>query len=253
MKDLFPTGAAVFTHDFVVTPESCDERAALSPFGVFTMFQSVATQHAEALGVGGAAMAKRGAFWLTVHNRIDFCAPACLMQTVRAGTWAEACSPHDIRCYRSYTLTCGDTLVATGRTQWAVLGPAGKVVPFGQSGFPQDYPFPEQAAIAEKPQRFHDDFSPDEAAETYTVRSTDIDMGRHMNNVAYVRLLLGRFPAKTLASGRIRSIELHYGAPCLEGELLTVYQKQDGSTVRFAVSKPDGKKAVLAAVRFAEP
>ena len=252
MKTQFPTDEAVFSHDFVVTPESCDARAALSPLGVFTMFQSIATQHAERLGVGGAAMAKRGAFWLTVHNRVDFYDRAYLMQTVRASTWAEACAEKDVRCFRSYTLRCGDKLVAVGRTQWAVLGAAGRVVPFGQSGFPQDYPFPQQAAIDEKPQRFHDDFAPEDAVETYTVRSTDIDMGRHMNNVAYVRLLLGQFSAKQLASGAIRSIELHYGAPCLEGEALTVYRRQTAERTLLAVGRPDGKKAVLAAVTFSE-
>lgn len=251
METQFPTDEAVFSHDFVVTPESCDARAALSPLGVFMMFQSIATQHAERLGVGGAAMAKRGAFWLTVHNRVDFYDRAHLMQTVRASTWAEACGERDVRCFRSYTLRCGDKLVAVGRTQWAVLGAQGHVVPFGQTGFPQDYPFPAQAAIDEKPQRFHDDFAPEDAVETYTVRSTDIDMGRHMNNVAYVRLLLGQFSAEQLASGAIRSIELHYGAPCLEGEQLTVCRRQEETRTLLAVAKPDGKKAALAAVTFA--
>ena len=132
MEKQFPTGEAVFSHDFVVTPESCDEGAGLSPLGVFTMLQSIATQHAELLGVGGAAMAKRGAFWLTVHNRVDFYDRAYLMQTVRASTWAEACAEKDVRCFRSYTLRCGDKLVAVGRTQWAVLGAAGRVVPFAR-------------------------------------------------------------------------------------------------------------------------
>lgn len=250
MEKQIPTGEAVFSHEFVLTPESCDERAALSPLGVFTMFQSVATQHAERLGVGGAAMAKRGAFWLTVHNRVDFYKRAYLMQTVRASTWAEACDEKDVRCFRSYTLHCGGRLVAVGRTQWAVLGAQGRVVPFGQSGFPQDYPFPALPAIGEKPQRFRDDFAPEDAVETYTVRSTDIDMGRHMNNVAYVRLLLGQFSAEQLASGAIRSIELHYGAPCLEGEELTVYRRQEENRTLLAVARPDGKKAALAAVTF---
>ena len=35
-----------------------------------------------------------------------------------------------------------------------------------------------------------------------------------------------------------------------EGETLSVYQKQDGDTVRIAIKKQDGKPAVLAAVRF---
>ena len=44
-------------------------------------------------------------------------------------------------------------------------------------------------------------------------------MGRHMNNVVYIRLLLDCFSAKELASGMIRTIEAHYASPCLEGEI----------------------------------
>ena len=49
------------------------------------------------------------------------------------------------------------------------------------------------AAIEQKPRRFVDDFT--EPGEAYPVRATDIDIGRHVNNLAYVRairLLHGR-------------------------------------------------------------
>ena len=46
---------------------------------------------------------------------------------------------------------------------------------------------------------------PEELVQRHTVRSTDIDMGRHMNNVAYVRLLLDCFPASVL--GKLFSIQ----------------------------------------------
>ena len=61
-----------FKKEFVLTPDYCDARAGLSPYGAFTIFQAIATEHAERIGVGGAAMAKRGEFWLTVHSRVDF-------------------------------------------------------------------------------------------------------------------------------------------------------------------------------------
>lgn len=239
-----------FEKEFVLTPDYCDARAGLSPLGAFTIFQAIATQHAELIGVGGAAMAKRGEFWLTVHSRVDFAAGAKLMQTLTAKTWPEPCDETSIRCFRSYSLRCGDTLVARGRTQWAILGPEKKVVPFGQSGFPQDFPFTGEEGITDAPVRFRDDFTPDDFVRSYTVRPTDIDFGRHMNNVAYIRVLLDCFSADQIASGKIASIEAHYSAPCLEGETLSVYQKQDGGTVRIAIKKSDGKPAVMAAVRF---
>jgi medium-chain acyl-[acyl-carrier-protein] hydrolase len=239
-----------FEKEFTLTPDYCDARAGLSPLGAFTIFQAIATEHAEKIGVGGAAMAKRGEFWLTVHSRIDFLGSARLMQTLTAKTWPEGCDEKSIRCFRSYSLRCGDALVAMGRTQWAILGPEQKVVPFGQSGFPREFPFTGEVAISDAPTRFRDDFTPDDFARNYTVRPTDIDFGRHMNNVAYIRVLLDCFSAKQIASGTISSIEAHYASPCLEGETLSVYQKQDGDTVRIAIKKPDGKPAVLAAVRF---
>ena len=103
-----------FEKEFVLTPDYCDARAGLSPYGAFTIFQAIATEHAERIGVGGAAMAKRGEFWLTVHSRVDFVGRAHLMQTLNAKTWPEPCDETSIRCFRSYSLNCGDTPVAPG-------------------------------------------------------------------------------------------------------------------------------------------
>ena len=61
-----------FEKQIVLTPDLCGSAAALSPLAAFTIFQGVASEHAEKIGVGGAAMAKRGEFWLTVHSRVDF-------------------------------------------------------------------------------------------------------------------------------------------------------------------------------------
>ena len=108
----------------------------------------------------------------------------------------------------------------------------------------------DAAAIAEPPVRFHDELTQDELIYTHLVRATDIDMGRHMNNVVYIRLLLDCLPAKELASGRIKSIEAHYASPCLEGETLGVFCRREGQICRMAVRHADGRSAVLAQVEF---
>ena len=242
---------SIFERDLIVTPDYCDASGALSPLAAFTIFQGIAAQHAEALGVGSAAMAKKGEFWLTVHTRVDLFARAYLMDELSVRTWAESCSERDVRTYRSYTLSRGETVIARGKTEWAILGPEKKVIRFGDSGFPKDYPFPAESAIPEKLQRFHEKFEDTDLFSHYAVRPTDIDLGRHMNNVAYVRLLLDCFSAKELASGQIRSVELHYSTSCFEGEELTVYKKlSDDGTCRIAFVKPDGKTASQSCVTF---
>ena len=177
----------IFKRDLIVTPDYCGASGALSPLAAFTIFQGIAAQHAEVLGVGSSAMAEKGEFWLTVHTRVDLFERAYLMDELTVRTWAESCSERDVRTYRSYTLTRGETVIARGS---------------------------------------------------------------HMNNVAYVRLLLDCFTAKELASGDIRSVELHYSTPCFEGEELTVYKKAEGGCCRIGIVKPDGRTASQACVTF---
>ena len=169
---------SIFERDLIVTPDYCDASGALSPLAAFTIFQGIAAQHAEALGVGSAAMAKKGEFWLTVHTRVDLFARAYLMDELSVRTWAESCSERDVRTYRSYTLSRGETVIARGKTEWAILGPEKKVIRFGDSGFPKDYPFPAESAIPEKLQRFHEKFEDTDLFSHYAVRPTDIDLGR---------------------------------------------------------------------------
>ena len=129
------------------------------------------------------------------------------------------------------------------------MGPDKRVIRFSDYGFPEDYPFRAESAIPETLQRFHEKFTEDDLFSRYTVRPTDIDLGRHMNNIAYVRLLLDCFTAQELASGKIRSVELHFSTSCFEGEELTVYRKlHDDGTCRIGIVKADGKTASQACV-----
>lgn len=50
---------SIFEKRLTVTPDYCDASGALSPLAAFTIFQGIAAQHAEVLGVGSSAMAKR--------------------------------------------------------------------------------------------------------------------------------------------------------------------------------------------------
>ena len=98
--------------------------------------------------------------------------------------------------------------------------------------------------------QFSFELTQDDLVYTHHVRATDIDMGRHMNNVVYIRLLLDCFSAKELASGRIKSIEAHYASPCLEGETLGVFCRRKERLCRMAVRHADGRPAVLAQIVF---
>ena len=78
-----------FEKNFTLSPDYCGASARMSPLAAFTMFQAIAAEHAERIGVGGAAMARRGAFWLTLHSRVDFFQWPALAQEVTAATYLK--------------------------------------------------------------------------------------------------------------------------------------------------------------------
>ena len=41
-----------FEKQIVLTPDLCGRRAGLSPLAAFTIFQGIASEHAEAIGLG---------------------------------------------------------------------------------------------------------------------------------------------------------------------------------------------------------
>ena len=241
----------IYTRPFIVQPDHCGRDAALSPIGAFLAFQALSAEHAQVLGIGAADMMKHQKFWVTVHNRIDFTGRAWLVDELQASTWAEPCDPDSVRCFRGYSLMKGGKQIAIARTQWAILGADGKALPFKESGFPRDYTYPEAEGIRDEPAWMEDDFTDRDVCGEFTVRSTDIDFGNHMNNVAYVRKFLDQFPSDQITGSAVRSIEIHYGHPCLEGKTLKIYRRQEGSTFRMCIRNSKEQTAALLLLKMA--
>ena len=240
----------VYTRPFIVTPDYCDSRASLSPLGVFAAFQALSAEHAQILGIGAADMKKKGKIWVTVHNRIDFYDTAWLVDELTASTWAVPCAPESERVFRAYSLQKGDRRIAEGKTQWAFLGMDGKTLPFKDSGFPSDYKFVQRQTIPDEPVWFEDDFTQEDLSEVYQVRPTDVDFGHHMNNIIYVRRLLDQFSSREITAASVRSIEIHYGAPCKEKETIHIYKKTEDHISRMAMKKEDGRTAAMGSIWF---
>ena len=81
------------------------------------------------------------------------------------------------------------------------------------------------------------------------MRPSDIDIGRHMNNVAYLRMLMDSFYVAEQEQMRITEMEILFCMPCFEGEALDVLRRRMDSGYEFGVRRPDGRYAALALLR----
>ena len=235
----------VFEQQTDISPSLADSQGLLSYPGAFALFQDLAASHAERLGIGLKAMTEKKFFWLTVRTKIVFLSRPALGETVTARTWPE--KPGAVRCNRSYEISRGEDILIRGRTEWAILNIETRGITPSEGLFPA-LPFDRGPACTEPFARIPDRFEGLEPFAEYQVRSTDIDVGGHMNNAAYLRALFGAFSSRELQDMTLRSVDAVFRAPCFEGETLSVYRKEQTDSLDLRVAR--GEETVLLA-RFA--
>ena len=230
-----------------VTPSLCDASFRLGIAQQFALVQDVAAEHAELLGLGGAVMTARGAFWLAVHTRLEFFAAAEMMAPLTVTTWPVRCAEEDLRLHRLYRIESAGRVLSEGRTEWMIRDmKTGRLLRARDAGFPADMTYRDEQVCTTPFSRVTDRFSEDDLAFRRPVVFSDVDFGAHMNNVAYVRAMLDSFDAAEMRALSPKSMEIRYHEPCREGEEISVYRKATEDGFVFAVRKPDGKVSATA-------
>ena len=233
-----------YTQEFAVLPSVCDSSARLGIPDTFALFMDLAAIHAEHLEFDTPRLMKQGLFWLTVRTRVRFFRRPKMAERVTLATWPEP--PGKLRTDRDYSITRSGELLVAGKTEWTILEmDSGKLHPMAGI-FAPDFTFYPGTGWEEPFTRMKDE--PLDEFARYTVRSTDIDLGGHMNNAAYLRALAGLFSDKDWQGMNIRELEIAFRSPCYEGNTLIWQKRENGNELSLRAALPDGKTIVLARI-----
>ena len=236
----------LFRQDIVIAPSMADGSGLLAYDRTFALFMDAAAAHSELLGAGVRPMLEQGLFWLTVRSRARFPRRPRIGERAEVRTWPE--QPGKARVLRSYELRQGSEVLAAGKTEWAVLNvKSGSIAPLAGL-FPAGLTYELPSACPERFAEVARDFSTADSCGGYRVRSTDIDLGGHMNNAAYLRALLGCFSAAELKALDIREIDLVFRSPCFEGDELELRRLRTEAGLDLAFLR-EGKPAFLARLK----
>lgn len=227
---------SVLKKDYTVLASDCDASGRLGVAQTFDIFMDIASENAEALDNGIPTMMARDLYWTAVKTRARFFRRPGLMERIAVSTWPEA--PGRLRNNRHYLFTQGDEVLVTGKTEWTIVDlKNGGLYSPRELIYHEAVEFSAERADADPFHRFRDG-APWEAFGSYTVRSTDIDLGGHMNNAAYVRMIAGMFRVSEWNALPLREVEAHYRAACYEGDTLSVKKRtaEDGAIELRALS-----------------
>ncbi len=228
--------------ELLILTSHCDNTSHLSIPTIFSLFQDLASEHGTRMKVGFEQLSEKGLFWLTARTKIHIENRPSMMDLVTLKTWPE--KPGRVRCNRYYQIFLGDQLLITGKTEWAVIHlESGRLQKLTEV-YPEDMEHCPDIALEEPYTKIPEDFTDCQILGTYKVRSTDIDMGQHMNNAAYPRVIFGSFSCQQIADMNIHDAEIAFRSPCFEGEELTLYQRPaENGALDIGLFHSDGRIA----------
>jgi len=234
-----------YERELKIFPSMCDHNSRLSIPAALNIFQDYATLHADYFEIGPDGMDRRNAFWIITKIRLHINRMPKMMDELTVKTWIQEADRAS--CERDFAITDGDEVLVYGRSIWAVISrDTGRLVHMKEL-----YPVVEFNVAPPDDRNFikiDKHFEEAEEIGTYTVRSSDIDLGGHLNNVNYVRAMIGCFDSETLDNMDISEIELNYISQTYEGDTLTFKYRRSEGGFELGALNDKGKTVFVAAL-----
>lgn len=208
----------------------------------------VATEHANALGIGYAALIKRNMGWVLSRLSIEMYRYPEINEHYTLTTWIESYNRHF--SLRNIAVTAADgTVFGYIRTVWVAMDfvtrSMADLTSFEKEAFPTadiDCPIAPTPRIAAP--------GAEASAEPYTFKYCDIDFNRHVNTVRYLTMILNRWSLEHFDSHSIRRFDMIFRKECHYGEevILNTEDKPDDTSI-CAISR-NGERLVEAQIQW---
>ena len=228
----------VYTRRDIVRSSACDGHCLLSDISVLQLVEDQITEFFGELGIDNIAVrGQYGAFWVFVKNRIEL---------YRRPAWREAFTVSSRLGLRRAAKACVDTVARdeagqplfASRVEMCLLdGQSGSIMRLDDIGMTKDTSEDEIVP----PLSFERFPKPEtQLLEKVRVRTSNLDMSRHTNNVEYLRFIINTMSPAALDSEQLHGMELHYGAQSYADETLDI-RTAPAENGRLYVIEREGK------------
>lgn len=214
-----------YSEKFIFTEEDFDDLGNLLPEKVLSVFQHLAGQHAENLGIGFQAMLKRNLLWVVTQIKYQITGKTSVGQSLIGTTWPSP--PSRLGFERQYTLSDeqGNVLIK-GVSNWVVIDTKSRRFCSVDNLYPSD-DYCTAKCFPDRLKRIKD-FQSDGESFTVCPNESDIDNNGHVNNTKYARFI---FDALDGFKGELDSFRIEYIHEVMPHQSLSIEKLEDGKTV----------------------
>lgn len=227
------------TRPHTVKIYECDRTKRLRLHCLFNLFQDVADEHADSLGVGYDFCLSRGIGWVGANYHLKIDRLPQWRESFTLSTWASGkTAVSGIREFKA-VVASGETLFYAS-SQWALIG-LETMRPVSVAKNLTDYVLHTERVIdttfpaVPLPER-------DDAAVEFAVRCDDIDINDHVNNAVYPIWALDGLPRDYVQEHDIAEMEIAFKKPARIDDKIAVFTQIDGLTTTHAIASPDKSK-----------
>lgn len=218
----------------------------IKPSAVLDLFQDVAGQHAEELGVGFSAMLEKNYLWVLTRVKFKILSQPQRYQKVTVKTWPL--EPNRLNYRREYSIKDQNgNLIIVGSSEWVVVHSKERRFLSVPDLYSFDDGFCEERSFDGKIGKIHDF---EVIGEPYTITPAfcEIDINGHVNNTKYADFFLDALtPVK---NDCITDFQIDYKKEVLNGTELKIYCQKDEKTAVSKGINPDGQIAFLCKADF---
>lgn len=224
----------VLTSEYIVKNRDVGFDSLFKPSALLELFEDLVSVNSKDIGIDIQTVRSYGIKWIITKIIAKINKTPRLGEKIIISTWPK--KPGAIKCLRYFTVKneAGESLVDISSV-WCVLGiEDDKIMRASEVKMPADAVFSEEEAEVSGIPR------PVSALDgklmfDYKFSYGDIDINRHVNNIAYLRLAENVFSFCELEKKRIVGFETDFLAQSFDGEKAFAYRRDDGNVVYVSI------------------
>ena len=234
----------LFSLDITFEKEDFDD-VNLKPFSIMQKFQTIATSHAENLGLDYHSMLKKNLLWITMRIKYKIDKMPASGQKLVLKTYPLA--KNMIEFDRDFLIeTENGEILIRGTSKWCLIDKDTRKLCRMSS---IDYDFENVYGTAFegkflKTDTFVPEFAPD---YSYQVIDSDIDVNGHMNNTMYSKII-GNFIKHN--GKKIEEYQVNFLKEAFLGNRIDVYIKKDGNNLNILGKLCEGENCFSAYITY---
>ncbi len=228
----------IYTQERSISSAYIDSGLKLGIAQAVLLVQDNLTECFNRMNCDGIYYRQLGYFWVFTKSKLKFYERPAWREVIETSTFVVSNSGVRTNVNSIFRNKNGQVLLTANQEACVLDVEKHRPVLLSKVPYPQDG-FPEKV-FTEDFEKFDVKDADYEEIYEQVIRSTNIDMSHHLNNIEYIKFALNVFPEEFLLSHEVTDLEVHYTGESKEGQTLKIL-KADKENASYIKIKESGR------------